>query len=158
MIYEIKTLTNIQYNTLNQIASRTKMDCWFDIRQNESFQDYVFDLEEIVYLDLRDGIIQLIEGLDCIENYQSCNLNCIEEYSLWDMCQLMKIPLPDFIKPKIHKGISSEDLISLLKSDNLEYELIPDLEDGIICHDYAFKFDCRNTLFNIVNLFYVEVR
>ena len=52
MIYEIKTLTNIQYNTLNQIASRTKMDCWFDIRQNESFQDYVFDLEEIVYLDL----------------------------------------------------------------------------------------------------------
>lgn len=32
MKYRIRTLTDYQYNMLNRIARRTKMDCWFDIR------------------------------------------------------------------------------------------------------------------------------
>ena len=33
--YNIKTLTQEQYDTLNRVARRTGSDCWFDIRQRK---------------------------------------------------------------------------------------------------------------------------
>ena len=73
------TLTAAQYGVLNKIARRTKMDCWFLIKQDKNGDDYVYDLEEGASIELADGITGLMEGLDCSENIESCHLNWIEK-------------------------------------------------------------------------------
>ena len=57
------TLTNSEYKLLNKIARKTKMDCWFYIKQNKKKQDYVFDIENGKRLSLKCGIKQLIDGV-----------------------------------------------------------------------------------------------
>ena len=57
------TLTNAEYKLLNKIARKTKMDCWFYIKQNKKKQDYVFDIENGKRLSLKCGIKQFIDGV-----------------------------------------------------------------------------------------------
>lgn len=157
MGYKMKTLTNYQYVLLNRIARRTKMDCWFDIRQKGDGTDYVYDLEDRHRWCLKTGIGLLIEGLDCEENYDNCALSCMEEFALWDLCRYLGIELPTYMQPIIRRGISSENLITLLNEDHIDYELV-DEDDAIQCQDYVFQFDKDGMLFDVVNLFYVEVK
>lgn len=158
MRYKIKTLTKHQYAMLNRIARRTKMDCWFDIRQRGDGTDYVYDMEDRKRLCLKTGIGLLMEGFDCEENYDGCALSYMEEFALWDLCRYLGIELPSYMQPIIHKGISSENLIALLNEDHIDYELGNEDEDAIKCQDYVFQFDQDGMLFDIVNLFYVEVK
>lgn len=69
-----KTLTDAEYNVLNKIADRTGMDCWFLINQDRYGTDYIWDCEESKRMCLSTGIEMLCEGLDCQENYDSCEL------------------------------------------------------------------------------------
>ena len=158
MKYKIRTLTDHQYNMLNRIARRTKMDCWFDIRQKKDGTDYVYNLEEGNRWCLRTGIGILMEGFDCEENYDNCALSCMEAFALWDLCRYLGIELPPYMNPIIRRGISAENLITLLNEDHIDYDLLPDYEDAIQCQDYVFQFDKDGMLFDIVNLFCVEVR
>lgn len=87
-------LTTAQYSVLNKIARRTKMDCWFLIKQDVSGQDYVYDLEEGYCVDLNIGIGYLMEGLDCPENVESCDLNWIEKTVLRELCTSLNITIP----------------------------------------------------------------
>ncbi len=48
-------LSECQYNLLTSIASKSKMDCWFYIEQEDG-EDYVKDIEEDKDLSLKDGI------------------------------------------------------------------------------------------------------
>jgi hypothetical protein len=88
------TLTTKQYAVLNKIARRTKMDCWFLIKQDQNGDDYVYDLEEGASIELADGINGLMEGLDCVENIESCNLNWIEKTVLCELCRDLKVTIP----------------------------------------------------------------
>ena len=74
-----KTLSQQEYDVLNKIARKTKMDCWFYIKQDKNGTDYVYDLEEQKRLCLKSGVGLLVEGLDCFENYDNCNLNAEEK-------------------------------------------------------------------------------
>lgn len=58
------TLNNKEYELLDKIATKSKMDCWFQIRQTKSGADCVYDLEEGKRMSLKKGIGQLIEGID----------------------------------------------------------------------------------------------
>ena len=58
------TLTDKEYELLNRIAERTKMDCWFCIKQTKKGEDYVFDLENGKRMSLRTAIYQLMEGIE----------------------------------------------------------------------------------------------
>ena len=58
------TLTSKEYDLLNKIASKSKMDCWFYIRQTKKGEDYVYDLENRKRMSLRTAIFQLMEGID----------------------------------------------------------------------------------------------
>ena len=56
-------LTDSQFNSLNKIARKTGMDCWFSIRQKDG-KDYVFDIEKgrkiswkAALKDFADGIV-----------------------------------------------------------------------------------------------------
>ena len=88
------TLTAAQYGVLNKIARRTKMDCWFLIRQDKNGNDYVYDLEEGASIELADGINGLMEGLDCPENIESCHLNWMEKTVLYDLCKILNVTIP----------------------------------------------------------------
>ena len=95
---KITTLSAAQYAVLNKIARRTKMDCWFCIKQDASGQDYVYDLEEEHCVDLNVGVGYLMEGLDCPENVGSCNLNWIEKSVLRELCDLLDIDAPQSLE------------------------------------------------------------
>ena len=86
-------LTAGQYAVLNKIARRTKMDCWFYIKQLNG-KDYVYDLEEDMCLELWEGIGYLMDGLDCPENVESCDLNWIEKSVLRELCDLLDVEIP----------------------------------------------------------------
>ncbi len=58
------TLSADEYNLLKKIAEKSKMECWFLIKQTKKGEDYVYDLEEGKRLSLRTGIRQLMEGID----------------------------------------------------------------------------------------------
>ena len=58
------TLNHDEYDLLTKIAEKSKMDCWFLIKQTKKGEDYVYDLEEGKRLSLRTGIRQLREGID----------------------------------------------------------------------------------------------
>jgi hypothetical protein len=94
----IKILTAAQYAILNKIARRTKMDCWFCIKQDSSGQDYVFDLEEGYCVELGVGIGQLMEGLDCPENVESCDLNWIEKTVLVELLKVLNVKIPESLE------------------------------------------------------------
>lgn len=96
----IKTLTAAQYGVLNKIARRTKMDCWFCIQQDADGQDYVFDLELNTTLPLDEGIQGLMEGLDCPENIESCDLNWIEKTVLCDLCKMLDVSISNILEVK----------------------------------------------------------
>lgn len=58
------TLSSEEYELLTKIAKKSKMDCWFLIKQTKKGEDYVYDLEEGKRLSLRTGIRQLMEGIE----------------------------------------------------------------------------------------------
>lgn len=154
--YKIRTLTQTQYDVLNYIARKTGSDCWFDIRQRKDETDYVYDLEERKIYCLRTGLKYLIESIDDPDNYINCALDYMQEFAFWDLCRYLEIDLPYYIHPEFNKGMLSEDLIALLNEHRIDYDVLDD--DGIQCQDYVFQFDKNNRLFDIVNLFCVEVR
>jgi hypothetical protein len=156
--YNIKTLTQYQYDVLNYFAAKTGCDCWFDIRQRKrDALDYVYDTEERKKYCLRTGIKYLIEALDDPDIYVNCAPDYMQEFALWDLCRYLEIELPYYMQPEIQRGISSENLITLLQEDHIDYD-VPGDDDAIHCQDYVFQFDRDGMLFDIVNLFYVEVR
>lgn len=57
-----RRLTGDEYNGLNQIASKTKMDCWFYILEEDE-RDVILDIENNKKLSLEEGISQLMEGI-----------------------------------------------------------------------------------------------
>lgn len=58
------TLNSEEYDLLTKIAEKSKMDCWFLIKQTKKGEDYVYDLENSKKISLRTGIRQLMEGID----------------------------------------------------------------------------------------------
>jgi hypothetical protein len=90
---EVKLLSDEEYNVLNKVARKTKMDCWFSIKQIDG-QDYIDDLEAGVCLDLKEGIGDLVDGLDYYETFQWCNLSQTEVFTLKELCRKLDIEIP----------------------------------------------------------------
>ena len=69
---KINKLTNEEYNVLQKISSKSKMDCWFCIGTTpyEPFEDYILDLEENKTYSLKDGILMLDNGLTDLCDYK----------------------------------------------------------------------------------------
>lgn len=68
---QIKVLSEEQYNVLNKLAKKSKMDCWFCIKQHirgkHAGEDYVYDLENGKPMSLRTGVAQLISGMTDVD-------------------------------------------------------------------------------------------
>lgn len=79
-------LTTDEFNLLNKIATKTKMDCWFHL-DNDEGGDYVYDLEEGEIIEIRDALSMLIEGIEDPENFFSCDFTIEEIVTLDCMCE-----------------------------------------------------------------------
>lgn len=86
-----KILTRAEYDVLNKIAARTKMDCWFWLTQDKYHIYYVYDIEEKKRICLKTGIGMLVEGIDCQENYDNCCLTDDEDKTFRELLQKLKI-------------------------------------------------------------------
>lgn len=88
-----ETLCDEEYNLLQRISSKTKMDCWFSL-ERDLFEDceFIADLEDSTSYDLKDGINCLMEGLDCIENLEHCDLSLTEVLLLENLLQRLELP------------------------------------------------------------------
>ena len=74
-------LTNEQYNLINKITNKAKMD-WLEIRTDDNGNDYIFDNEECETYSLLDGLLILN---DCILDLDEYNLS---EYEIKVYTQL----------------------------------------------------------------------
>lgn len=75
------TLTVQEYNVLNKIATKSKMDCWFWLKQDKNGNDYVYDIEEGKRMSLKKGVWQLADGFffDYTEKERNTLLDLDEE-------------------------------------------------------------------------------
>ena len=64
-----KHLSRDEYDTLDFLATRSRMDCWFMLKTDKQGNDYVFDLEENKKLSLKDGVAMMYEGLTDLDDY-----------------------------------------------------------------------------------------
>ena len=78
-------LTYDEYNVLNKVARKTRMDCWFVLKQDARGVDYVYDLEERKRMCLKTGVSLLADGIDCQENFDNC---CLDGDEKWTLAQL----------------------------------------------------------------------
>lgn len=83
-----RILTETEYNALELIASKTKMDCWFKIIQVED-EDLIEDLENGKKLSLENGLFQFSEGIvDPLSSYGLSNneinavINLFKEFNI----------------------------------------------------------------------------
>lgn len=65
----MEKLLNEEYNVLNKIASKSKMDCWFSLGIDKNGNDMVLDLEENKEMPLEIGIATLYDGMTSINDY-----------------------------------------------------------------------------------------
>ena len=84
-------LTVSEYNVLNKIADKTKMDCWFWLFQDKNGDDKVKDLEQGKVLSLKRGVSQLNEG---IVSYDLCGMNVEEIVEYEFLLRKLNIPVP----------------------------------------------------------------
>ena len=68
-------ISDYVYNGLNKIASKTKADCWFFLKLDETGNDVVFDLENNSEMEWKDALYQLAESM----------VDPISEYGLSDL-------------------------------------------------------------------------
>ena len=94
-----ETLCDEEYNLLQQISSKTKMDCWFSL-ERDLYEDreFIADLEDSTSYNLQEGINYLMEGLDCIENLEHCDLSLREILLLENLLKRLELPsIVDYI-------------------------------------------------------------
>lgn len=66
------TLTNKEYNLINLITNRAKIN-WLEVRTYDNGFDYVYDNEEDETLTLLDGLLLLDDCLTNLEDYYLTN-------------------------------------------------------------------------------------
>lgn len=90
------TLTTEEFNTLNKIATKSGMECWFFLKQDANGDDYVYDLEERKRISLRRGVSYLADGFYCDyskeERFSLLDLSEEEIKTFEDLLVKLRIP------------------------------------------------------------------
>lgn len=89
----VDQLTDDEHDILIKVARNTRMDCWFCLDYDDYEDvDFVLDTENEESYNLKDGIDQLMQGLDCIENIENCNLSVKETMILNKLLERIGLP------------------------------------------------------------------
>ena len=81
-------LSNEEFNVLEKIATKSKMDRWFQIARDDKNNDVVYDREEDSYLSLYNGIAQLDSGITNLDDY---GLTKDEQICYWRLVSRLNI-------------------------------------------------------------------
>lgn len=65
----MQKLTQEEWDVLDKLSSKSKMDCWFWIETDQRGNNFVLDQESGEVMSLYDGINQLAEGLTSLDDY-----------------------------------------------------------------------------------------
>lgn len=86
-------LTNEEYNTLNHITSKTKIDCWFTLDVDNEGNDCVYDLERGYKVTLRFGVQQLYEATEwmTLNDWEELGINAQEIVVFTELLQKLEI-------------------------------------------------------------------
>lgn len=145
-----KTLTDAEYNVLNKIASRTKNDCWFWLKQDKHGTDYVWDLEEGKRMCLKTGVGLLCEGLDCQENYDNCWLEWNEKVTFRNLLAKLKIAFDIDWKLPVFIGMSRDEFTELYKQAKGNDAYCKKDGDDYCVDDVVYQFGQNDTCFSVV--------
>ena len=86
-------LSDEEWDLLNKISSKTKMDTWFQLDEDQyETTACVVDLEAETSYDLKEGIGYLMEGMDCLEAFEICELTAKEYLILEKLLSRMELP------------------------------------------------------------------
>lgn len=83
----MKRLLNEEYNMLMHLTHENKQDFWFDIREDDNGNDYVYDLENNVEFELLNGLDLLFDGIT-IDDLEF--LSQEEQEILWNLINKVK--------------------------------------------------------------------
>lgn len=144
-----KTLITDEYNVLQLISRRTKMDCWFWLKQDKNGVDYVWDIESRRRLCLKTGVSWLAEGLDCYDIYKDCRLNCFEDLTFRNLLKKLNI--------EFNVSYDGPSVIGMLKQDFIEYCKENDVKfkkygDEFLVGDMIYQFGHDGKCFGFVAL------
>ena len=87
-------ISNDAFNGLNQIATATKMDCWFLLEEKDG-EDIIVDLENDEELDFTDGLSQLSEGI--VDSLSSMGLSKEEIEAVRYLFEFYGIPIDETV-------------------------------------------------------------
>ena len=96
-----KTLTDCEYKVLSKVARKTRLDCWFVIKQDCYGIDYIYDHEESKRMCLKTGVSILADSIDCQENFDNCCLDYYERRVLWDLFAKLGVAVNSFVDWKL---------------------------------------------------------
>ena len=144
-----KTLTSDEYNVLNVISSRTKMDCWFWLKQDKNETDYVWDIESQRRLSLKTGVGLLAEGLDHYDIYRGCRLNCFEDLTFRNLLKKLNIEFNVAYDGPSIIGMSKQDFTEYCKENNVE---LKKYGDEFLIGDTIYQFGRDDKCFGFVTL------
>lgn len=66
----MQKLTQEEWDVLDKLSSKSKMDCWFWIDTDQRGNNFIQDQESGEVMSLYDGINQLAEGLTSLDDYE----------------------------------------------------------------------------------------
>ena len=144
-----KTLTNDEYNVLQLISSRTKMDCWFWLKQDKNGTDYVWDIEGSRRMCLKTGVELLTEGLDCQENYDNCRLNAFEDLAFRGLLKKLNIDFDIAYNGPSIIGMSKQDFTEYCKENGVNFKKYG---DEFLVGDMIYQFGRDEKCFGFVTL------
>lgn len=145
-----KTLTDVEYNVLNKIASRTKNDCWFWLKQDKHGTDYVWDCEEERRMCLKTGVGLLCEGLDCQENYDNCWLEWNEKVTFRNLLAKLKIVFDIDWKLPVFISMPRDEFVKLYKQAKANKAYCKKDGDDYCVDDVVYQFGKDDTCFSVV--------
>lgn len=109
----VSKLTKQEYDVLNKIATKSKMDCWFLIKESEDgLTDYIMDLEENKEMSLTEGILTLHDGINYPGGYLDCELTDVEIDVLSSLLSKLELDGDDICESNI--DTISRDVDNLL--------------------------------------------
>jgi hypothetical protein len=122
-------LSSEEYNVLNLIASKTKMDCWFCLSTDKYGYDIVFDIENCEILTMRRGVSMLNEGIvpeliDLTDDEIDIYVNLLKKLNIEDN------PFEEYIQAIMEVYDGNANGICEMKASECE-----EIENSINCID-----------------------
>ena len=147
MRWAYKTLTNAEYEVLNKVAHRTKIDCWFEIKQDCHGTDYIYDIEEGKRMCLASGVAMLADAIDCQENYDNCYLVWNEKVTLRNLFAKLNILVEIDWKIPVFHGLSKASFIALVECNKIKCQKHG---NDYCVDDVIYKFGNDDRCFGVV--------